>query len=57
MPVTHDALVARLGLKIGISPQEVSDFRLDGLRQQGTRPVAQNLSVRLKKKLSDFSQL
>jgi len=29
MPVTHDALVARLGLMIGISPQGVSDFRLD----------------------------
>ena len=25
MPVTHDALVARLGLEIGISSQEVSD--------------------------------
>ena len=47
MPVTHDALVARLGLEIGISPQEVSDFRLDRLRQQGTRPVAQNLSERI----------
>ena len=40
MPVTHDALVARLGLEIGMPPQEVSDFRLDGLREQGTRPVA-----------------
>jgi hypothetical protein len=40
MPVTHDALVARLGLEIGISLQEVSDFHLDGLRQKGTRPVA-----------------
>src|SRR5437667_9049784 len=47
LPVTHDAPVARLGLEIGISPQEVSDFRLDGLRQQGTRPVAQNLSERI----------
>jgi hypothetical protein len=47
MPVTHDALVARLGLNIGISPQEVSDFRLDGLREQGTRPAAQNLSERI----------
>jgi hypothetical protein len=41
--VTHDALVARLGLEIGISFQEVSDFRLD-VSEQGTRPVAQNLS-------------
>ena len=31
MPVTHDALVARLGLEIGISSQEVSDFRLSAL--------------------------
>ena len=47
MPVTHDALVARLGLEIGISPQKVSDFHLNGLREQGTRPVAQNLSERI----------
>src|SRR5947207_1268672 len=47
MPVTHDALVARLGLEIGISPQKVSDFHLDGLREQGMRPVAQNLSERI----------
>ena len=47
MPVTHHALVARLGLEIGISSQEVSDFRLDGLRKQGTRPVSQNLSERI----------
>ena len=40
LPVTQDALVARLGLEIGISLQEVSDFHLDGLREQGTRPVA-----------------
>src|SRR5438067_4827605 len=47
MPVTHDALVARRGLEIGIAPQEVSDFRLDRLRQQGTRTVTQNLSERI----------
>src|SRR6476646_1427643 len=47
MPMTHNALVARLGLEIGISSQEVSDFRLDGLREQGTRPVAQNLGERI----------
>src|SRR5947208_3140361 len=47
MPVTHDALVAHLGLEIGISPQKVSDFRLDRLREQGMRPVAQNLSERI----------
>src|SRR5438094_2482976 len=47
MPVTHDALVACLGLEIGISPQKVSDFHLDGLREQGMRSVAQNLSERI----------
>jgi hypothetical protein len=47
MPVTHDALVARLGLEIGISPQKVSDFHLNGLREQGMRSVAQNLSERI----------
>ena len=43
MPVAHDALAARLGLEIGVSPEEVGDLRLDGLREQGTCPVAQNL--------------
>src|SRR4029077_9182298 len=47
MPMTHTALVTRLGLEIGISSQEVSDFRLDGLREQGPCPVAQNLSERI----------
>jgi len=47
MPVTNDALVARLGLEIGISLQKVSDFDLDGLREQGMRPVAQNLGERI----------
>jgi hypothetical protein len=47
MPVTHDALVARPGIEIRISPQEVSDLRLDRLREQGTRSVAQNLSERI----------
>ena len=45
--MTHDALVACLGLEIGISPQKVSDFHLDGLREQGMRSVAQNLSERI----------
>jgi hypothetical protein len=47
MPVTHDTLVARLGLEIGISPQEVSDFRLNGLREQSARPVAQDIGERI----------
>jgi hypothetical protein len=45
MPVTHDALVARLGLEIGISPQEVSNFGLDGLRQQGKISVSESVKV------------
>ena len=46
MPVAHDALAAPLGLEIGVLPEEVSDLRLDGLREQGTCPVAQNLGGR-----------
>lgn len=30
--MAHDALVAHVGLEIGMSPQEVSDCHLDGLR-------------------------
>jgi hypothetical protein len=37
MPVTHDALVARLGLEIGIPLQEVSDFR--HLLDPGNPPI------------------
>src|SRR5207302_1752456 len=47
MTVTHDALVARLSLEIGISSEEVSDFRLHSLREKGTRPVAQNLGEQI----------
>ena len=43
MRVTRHELVARLGLEIGITRQEVSDFRLDGLRELGKRDVAQYL--------------
>ena len=39
MPVTSDVLVARLGLEIGISLQKVSDFNLDGLREQACAPL------------------
>ncbi len=39
MPVTHDALPPVLGLEIGILAQKVSDFRLDGLREQGSAPL------------------
>src|SRR6185437_12585955 len=56
MTVTHDTLVARRGLEIGIAPQEVSDFRLDRVREQGTRTVTQNLSQRIAES-SRLSQL
>ena len=48
MPVAHDTLAARLGLEGGISPEEVGDLRLDRLREQGTRPVAQDLGERIR---------
>jgi hypothetical protein len=35
MPVTHDALVARPGIEIRISPQEVSDLRGDPCPKSG----------------------
>src|SRR5271167_2264691 len=47
MPVTHDALAAHLGLEVGISAEEVRNLHLDGLREQGMRPVAQNLGERI----------
>ena len=43
MAVTHDAPMAVLGLEIGMRAEEVGDLGLDGLSQQGTRPVAQHL--------------
>src|SRR4029079_18752954 len=56
MTVTHDTLVARRGLEIGIAPQDVSDFRLERVREQGTRTVTQNLSQRIAES-SRLSQL
>ena len=47
VPVAHHALMARRGLEIGISPQKVGDLRLNRLRKQGMRPVAQNLGERI----------
>ena len=55
MTVAHDAPVARLGLEIGISSEETSDFRLDCLfgPSNGTNcnhssfdSVTNNLSLR-----------
>ena len=43
MAVAHDALMARLGLKIGMPCQKLSDLRFNGLGQQRTRAAAQDL--------------
>src|SRR3954452_3131001 len=48
MPVAHQAAAARLGLEIGMSMQEITDLRLNGLCQQGTCPAAQNLGERIR---------
>src|SRR4051794_33191880 len=48
MPVAHQAAAARLGLEIGMSMQEITDLRLNGLCQQGTCPAAQNLGGRIR---------
>src|SRR6202022_2495220 len=43
MAVAHDALLARLGLEIGVLCEKLSNLRFDGLGQQRTRAVAQDL--------------
>src|SRR5271168_3860495 len=40
--VADDALVAVLGLQIGMLTEKVRNLRLDRLGQQGTRPIAQD---------------
>jgi hypothetical protein len=47
MAVAHHAPAARVCLEIAMSVQKISDLRLDRLRQQGARPVAQNLGERI----------
>jgi hypothetical protein len=41
--VAHDALLARLGLEIGMLCEKLSNLRFDGLGQQRTRAAAQDL--------------
>src|SRR5437764_7328019 len=41
--VTHDALLARLGLEIGVLCEKLSNLRFDRLGQQRTRAAAQDL--------------
>ena len=43
MAVAHDALMAGLGLQIGMLSQKLGDLRLNGLGQQRTRAAAQDL--------------
>jgi hypothetical protein len=43
MAMPDDALMAGLGREAGMAAKELGDLRFDGLRQQRTRPVAQNL--------------
>ena len=41
--VAHDALLARLGLQIGVLCEKLSNLRFDRLGQQRTRAAAQDL--------------
>jgi len=43
MAMAHDALLARLGLEIGVLGEKLSNLRFDGLGQQRTRAAAQDL--------------
>jgi hypothetical protein len=43
MAVAHDALLARLGLEIGMLCEKFSNLRLDRLGQHRTRAAAQDL--------------
>jgi hypothetical protein len=43
MAVADDALLARLGLEIGMLCEKLSNLRLDRLGQQRTRAAAQDL--------------
>jgi hypothetical protein len=47
MAVAHDALMARLGLQIGMLCQKLGDLRFNGLGQQRTRAAAQDLRERI----------
>jgi hypothetical protein len=49
MPVAHQPLVAVVGQLVGMAAEQSRHFRLDGLRQQRSRAVAQNLGQRIGK--------
>jgi len=47
--VAHQPLAAILGQLVGVATEKGCDLGLDGLRQQRSRAVAQNLSQRIGK--------
>ena len=49
MPVAHQPLAAVVGQIVGMAAEQSRHFHLDGLRQQHSRPIAQNLGQRIGK--------
>src|SRR3954462_12174589 len=47
MPMAHQPLAAVSGLSVGVAAEEGCDLRLDGLRQQRSRALAQNFGERI----------
>src|SRR5215213_6473089 len=47
MTMAHQPLAAVFGLSVGVAAKEGCDLRLDGLRQQRTRALAQNFGERV----------
>src|SRR3954468_15513362 len=47
MAMAHQPLAAILGVLVGMAAEEGCDLRLDGLRQQGSRALAQNFGQRV----------
>src|SRR4051812_38314612 len=47
MPMAHQPLAAVSGLSVGVAAEEGCDLRLDGLRQQRSRALAQNFGERV----------
>src|ERR1044072_10022076 len=47
MPMAHQPLAAVFGLSVGVAAEEGCDLRLDSLRQQRSRTLAQNFGERI----------
>ena len=45
--MAHQPLAAVFGLSVGVAAEEGCDLRLDGLRQQRSRALAQNFGERV----------